>query len=155
MIEECGAHGEAQFLNAGAGDAGYSEERRAMFTGLGAHRFDAAWVLARVDLTGQDNHRFREQLFAELAQLAEDNVEIVGWVAAAEIRDIDEMNEQPSTFDVAQELNAQAVSFVRAFDQAGNVGHDERMIARLDNAQIWFESGERVIGNFGLGGREP
>jgi hypothetical protein len=39
------------------------------------------------------------------------------------------MNQHLGAFDVAQELVAQAMAFVRALDQSRNVGDDEAAIA--------------------------
>jgi pSer/pThr/pTyr-binding forkhead associated (FHA) protein len=41
---------------------------------------------------------------------------------------------------------------VCALDQAGNVGHDEGVIASLHHAEVRLEGGKRVVGDFGSGG---
>ena len=50
--------------------------------------------------------------------------------------------------DVAQELVAEAVAFVRALDQAGHIGDDEAaVVAQRDHAQVRRERRERVVGD--------
>src|SRR5256885_947027 len=40
------------------------------------------------------------------------------------------------------------MTFVRAFDQPGNIRYDERAkITEINHAQVRFERGERIIGN--------
>ena len=56
--------------------------------------------------------------------------------------DVDQMQQQARALDVAQELDPEAVAEMRAFDQAGNVGHDERPVLvhrrpRRDWAPAW------------------
>ena len=73
--------------------------------------------------------------------------------AAGGFRKIDQVRQQARALDVAQELDAQARARVRAFDEAGQVGHHEAAeIVQLDHAQIGFERGEGVIGDLGAGG---
>ena len=38
------------------------------------------------------------------------------------------MNDEPSAFDVTEELISQSFAFVRAFDQSRNIGNDERFV---------------------------
>src|SRR3984885_12463549 len=59
------------------------------------------------------------------------------------------MHQQPRALHVLQELNAQTVPQVRAFDQSRNVGHHEGLIARADYAKIGFQSSKWIVGDFG------
>ena len=65
------------------------------------------------------------------------------------------MDEQARAFDVTQELVSEARPFMRAFDQARNVG-DDKAAADIhgDDAEVGDERGERVIGNLRLRGRD-
>ncbi len=69
--------------------------------------------------------------------------------------EVQQHDEHPRPFDVAQEPMAQPRPLGGAFDQPGNVGHDELGAvahpAQADHAQVGLERGERVVGDFGLG----
>ena len=81
-------------------------------------------------------------------QFAADDVEILDRVAAAGRRDVDHVHQDLGSFQVREELRAQAVSLVRAFDQARDVGHDERpVIAQLHDAEVRRQRRERVVGD--------
>ena len=82
-------------------------------------------ILRDVHLGGHHDHRLGGQFLAETRQLAHDDLEIVHRVAAAGFGDVHQMRQQARALDVAQELDAQAVALVRAFDQPRNVGHHE------------------------------
>ena len=63
-------------------------------------------------------------------------------------RHVDECTSTLRPFEMAQEPMAEAVPFVRALDQAGHVGDDERAVAREpDDAEIRDQRGERVVGD--------
>src|SRR5712671_7915139 len=70
---------------------------------------------------------------------------------AAGVGDINHVQQQPGAFDVAKELNAEPVSAVRAFDEAGNVSDDVAFlfgqVADADHAEVGLEGGEFVVGN--------
>ena len=58
-------------------------------------------------------------------------------IAAAGVRHVHQVRQQARALDVAQELDAQAVAQVRAFDQAGDIGHHEAAeIVELHHAQV-------------------
>jgi hypothetical protein len=79
-------------------------------------------------------------------------VEVCDRIAARLARHIDEMNQDLGSFDVAQELIAEAMTFVGAFDQAGHVGHHKAAIAaQRDHAEIRRQRGEGIIRNLRLG----
>ena len=52
------------------------------------------------------------------------------WIAASGIGHVNQVRQQARAFDVAQELNTQAVAEVSAFDQARDVGDDEALRMR-------------------------
>ena len=64
----------------------------------------------------------------EQPQLVDDRVEVLDRIAARRAGDVDEMDEHLRPLDVAQELVAESVAFVRALDQPGHVGDDEAAI---------------------------
>ena len=54
---------------------------------------------------------------------------------------------------MAQELDAESVALVRAFDDAGDIGDDEAaVVVHFHDAQIRFERGEGIIGDLGSSG---
>ena len=52
---------------------------------------------------------------------------------------------------MTQKTIAQTVTLMGAFNQARNIGHDKFPLVHIDNAQLGFQGGEGVIGNFRLG----
>ncbi len=56
---------------------------------------------------------------------------------------------------MTEEPVAETGSFVRALDQAGDVGQDELLLMiEAHHAELWVEGGERVVGDLGAGGRD-
>ena len=65
------------------------------------------------------------------------------------------MRQQPRPLDVAQELDAESVSFVRSFDQTGDIGDDEAAeVVELHHAELRFERRERIVRDLGPRRRE-
>ena len=53
---------------------------------------------------------------------------------------------------MTQESDSKTFSFCCAFDDAGDVGHDEALMAAIaDDAEVGYQSGEGVVGDFGFG----
>ena len=50
---------------------------------------------------------------------------------------------------MAEEARAEPGALVRAFDQAGNVGHHELAVADLHHAQPGMQRGEGIVGDLG------
>ncbi len=64
------------------------------------------------------------------------------------------MQQQVGALQVAQELVAQARTFGRAFDQAGDVGdHEAAVLGGAHHAEVGREGGEGVVRHLGLGRR--
>ena len=55
---------------------------------------------------------------------------------------------------VAQELEAEALAFARALDEARHIGHGEARLARLDDAEVGVQRREGVVGYLRPRGRE-
>ena len=67
---------------------------------------------------------------------------------------LDEMQQQTRTRQVLEEANAQARTVGSTFDQTRNVRDHEALPAiDADHTQVRHQRGERVVGNFRLGGR--
>jgi hypothetical protein len=66
------------------------------------------------------------------------------------------VKQEPCALDVAEKLGAEAGAEVGAFDEAGHVcyyvGELVGLFAYGDYAEVGLEGGERVVGDFGLGG---
>ena len=66
------------------------------------------------------------------------------------------MDDDAGALDVFEELDAEAGAEVCAFDEAGKVGDGEGfgvgLVAHLDDAEVWFEGREGVVGDLGFGG---
>src|SRR5262249_1634178 len=68
-------------------------------------------------------------------------------------RDIDEVKQQPRSFDMSQELDTEAVAEMRPFDQTWNIRNNERLVASDGHeAELRLESGKRIICDLGPGG---
>ena len=74
-------------------------------------------------------------------------VGLAGMLAGA----VDQMQQHAAALDVAEEAVAEARAFVRAFDQAGNVGQHELAAVALDHAELRVERGEGIVGDLRLG----
>ena len=87
--------------------------------------------------------------FSSISLLNEPNsvknhVKIMRRIAPAELRCIyQQMHEQLGALHMPQKLNAQAVFFMRAFNQPWNIGQHKGSIPRLHNSQIRFQSRKR------------
>ena len=91
VLEQLFGDSEAEFLNTGARYCRDLVEREMMLTGFGLDGLDARAILAGIDFRGDDEHGLCQQIFAEAAELFEDDVEVMSGVAAAEIGNIDEL----------------------------------------------------------------
>ncbi len=64
-------------------------------------------------------------------------------------RAVDQVEQRPAALDMAEEARTEARAFVRALDQAGNVGHHELALADPHHAQPGMQRRERIIGDLG------
>ena len=65
------------------------------------------------------------------------------------------MQQDPAPLDMPQESRAQAGTFVRSFDQTGNVGQNEFLLPGPDHAEVGMQGGEGIVGDLGPGARHP
>ena len=62
---------------------------------------------------------------------------------------IQHMGYNTCTFDMTQKIVPQACSGMSAFNETGDIRHDKGSpFPHVHNAQIWFNGGEVIIGNF-------
>ena len=137
-------------------------EREIVFFAEGAEFVDAGWVGGGVKFGSDDDHGFFGEGFAEGAEFAGDNFEGVNWIGVGGVARINEMDEEARALDVLQEANAEPSALVCAFDEAGKIGDDEGAAefgavaagaaVGVDDAEIRFERGERIVGDFGARG---
>ncbi len=170
--------GVFELVDAFSGDGGDFEEGEFAAFGVGAEFFEFVGV-ADVGFGGDDNGGFGGEGGVEGAEFFGDGFEVGDGVSApirrqiggpgvravgavvereAEVGDVDEVDDDAGALDVAEELDAEAGAEVGAFDEAGEVGDGEGLgvgeVADLDDAEVGFEGGEGVVGDFGFGGGE-
>ena len=116
---------------------------------------DALGIVNRIDLVGGDQLRLLEQSRIVEIELAADRVEILDRIAARRARHVDQVDQHLRPLDVPQELVAEPVALVRAFDQPGHVGDDEAaIVAQRDHAEVRRQRGERIVGDLRLRRRD-
>ena len=95
------------------------------------------------------------QAVAVLFELAANGAVVFDRVGAVDGLGLDEVDQHARAFDVSQELVAQAGAGVGAFDQARDVGHDERAVdIELHDAEVRRFGRERIVGDFRAGARD-
>src|SRR5215204_3457195 len=67
---------------------------------------------------------------------------------------VDQVQQHPAALGVAEEAVADTGAFVRALDQAGNVGEHELAFIDARDAQLRVQRGERIIRDLRLGGAD-
>ena len=75
---------------------------------------------------------------------AHDLVRFAGVIAGG----IDEMQQHAAALDMAKKTVAKAMAFMRALDQAGNVGQHEFLFVDVHDAEARMQRGEGIIGDF-------
>ena len=108
-----------------------------------------------IHLVGDDLPREAREFLVVFLDLAAEDFEIRERVAAFAAGHVQHEEQHAAAGDVAQELMAEAAVFMRAFDQAGNVGDGAAAEAgKLDDADDRLQSGERIGGDFRFCGGE-
>ncbi len=89
-----------------------------------------------------------QQLRAEQLELAADDVEVVGRLAARRRRHVHQVHQHLRALEVAQELVAEPVARCAPSIRPGHVGDDEApVVAQADHAEVRRQRRERVVGN--------
>src|ERR1700737_1346265 len=114
-----------------------------MTLGVGAELLRVSGDL-RIEFRSADDPRlFRECLRVQL-QLASDDLRVS--VRMIVCRQVDEMDEDGAALHVTEKLMAEAMPLVRSFDEAGDVGDDERLVfIRATDATVRDQRRERRI----------
>ena len=98
--------------------------------------------LRKIDLVEHEERRFFRQLGFHARELVLDGL-FVGEHLFERLRAVEEVYERPRPLDVFEKLIAESGAFVRAFDQAGNVDHDERLfVGNANDAELRLERRE-------------
>ncbi len=142
-----------QPLAARAGDAQerQSELRRAAF-----ERGDAIRIVDGVHLVRRDDLRLRGERRVKQLELLAHGVEIAHRVAAGRARDVDQVHEHLRPLEMAEELVAEALSAMSAFNQAGHVGDREAAVAaQAHDTQIRRQRRERIVRDLRTGRGDP
>ena len=61
------------------------------------------------------------------------------------------MQQHAAALGVAEEFVAEADAFMRALDQARQIGHDEFAVIDFEHAELRMQRGERIVGDLRLG----
>ena len=121
---------------------------------MSAKAVSAEWnlPLLRLDDVGLGEHdQFR--LVCELFRVSLDFAahDVPGFHRIV-LRGVDQVQQAGAPLDMAEKSVAEAHAFMRPFDQAGDVGQNERGGVDRNDAKVRHQRGERVVGDFRLGG---
>ena len=124
--------------------------------GKGLKRVQAVAVSSRIDLGGNDGKGTLGHCGIIGGQFLAHDLKARHGVLHRSFGDIDQVEQQGGAFDMAEKLNAQALAFVRAFDEPRNVGDDETAILGIPHhAQIRHKRGKGIVRNFGRAAKSP
>lgn len=139
---------EFEALVAGAGDRGD------FFVGEVAAEFvEGVGVDGEVEFIGGDDFGFLGEFGAEGFEFAADFVVVLGGVGGILGVEVEEVDDDLGAFDVTEEGVAESCAVVSAFDESGDVCDDDSAVdADFDDAELWFEGSEGVVGDLGSGG---
>src|ERR1700731_1166662 len=115
--------------------------------------------ISDVNLRRPHDHRLLFQLSAKAFQLTHNDFEIRNGIRTpARVRNIDHVGQHAGTLNMPEKLDSQPGAGMRAFNQAGNIGHNVtvfvRHLADRYHAQVGLQSGEGIVGNLRLGRRD-
>ena len=86
-----------------------------------------------------------QQLGLVVAQLAEQDPQLVGRAVHGLRVEVEQDDQDPGPLDVAQEAVAEALALGRALDQPGDVGHDELGAVAVPPTRTTPRWGSRVV----------
>src|SRR5690606_11640334 len=103
-----------------------------------------------IELVKHQPTRFVKQRFVVFLELLDDGFGFLDRINLIEWRKINDMQQQPCTLQVSQELMPQPGTVRCTFDQARNIGnHETFFMTYTHHTQIRMQSGEWIIGNLG------
>ena len=122
----------AEFFYSGAGYGGDCVHFGVQFL---SEFFDCFSVRVEIGFVGDYDLLFLRQDIAVLFKFATDGFVIFRRVGAVGRHDVEDVDDQCCSLDVLEEIVTEACAYMGAFDQAGDVGHNEpAKIAQLDDA---------------------
>ena len=105
-----------------------------------------------ITFIGDDDLRALRKLSAILLELTVDDAIVLNRVAILKsARHIDNVHNQSSALNMAQELMAQATALARALDKTRDIGDDIGVLAGSHHTQIRHKRGDGVVGDLGTG----
>ena len=108
--------------------------------------------IQQIDLVGGYDHGTVGKVYRIVFQLSADGIEVSNGIPILAAGNIDHVDEQTATVDMAQEIVTQTGAFCSAFNDAGDVCHNEgNAFVNINHAQIGEQSGEVVVGDLGTG----
>ena len=155
--------GLEQGRDATAGDRGNGVEGNVLRREMRGESSQLRRVVERVDLVRGDDLWLPSQeprlgvgagrLSREARQLVANRGKILDWVAARRGRDVYHMDENPSPFEVAEELMAEPVTNVCPFDETGYIrDHEAAIIAQAHHPEVRGQRREWIVRNLGVRG---
>jgi len=108
-----------------------------------------------IGLRPDDEPRTSQEVRPVRTELGKEHLELGGGWRFIVGSEIEQHHKNAGSLNVAQELVTEAPPLARAFDEAGNVGHDEvESVVGLHDSQVRGERGELVVGDLRLRGRD-
>jgi len=141
-------HGALEVVEAFAGDGGNLHQLEVVLLRPALEFLDLL-LIGGVHFGGDDDLGFVWKIGIVFREFGMDRVEFLDRIAFIHDRDVNQMKQHPRAFDVPEELNAEAMSKMRPFDQPRNIGDDERLVAAIyrNHAELRFERRERIVRN--------
>ena len=124
---------------------------------LARHRADGHAIKFEIAVVGFGADRQAgsiEEIWTVGPKFVEQRRLLISGAAPVDCGEVDQDQQHPSPFDVAQELVAKPSTFGRAIDQARNIGHDHLAFASAHHAQVGHQGRERIVGNLGASSRD-
>jgi hypothetical protein len=134
------------------------EDPVAAFLEVGLHECGELAAFRHVDLVQRDELRPLEERLLAVGnwiggEFAENHVEVADRVAArVQGGAVENVQQGGAAFDVAEELQAEALALAGAFDESGDVGDGVPHLTGVDDTEVGVQGREGVVGDLGPGG---
>ena len=147
------AHGKHQRVETGTRHSGHGKEHMAIVECRTLKVGNLVGRARRIALVGDDDLRTLRKLGTILLELTVDDAIVLDRIAILKsARHVNDMHNQSSALNVAQELMTQALTLARTLNKTRNIGDDIGVLAGTHHAQVGHKRGKRVVGNLGTGG---
>ena len=148
--------GTQQFWNAFVSLATDGVEFVTEMSEMIAQAFDFRFYVRFIAFIEDDDLLFFGEFVTECGEFEVQSVKIldgiaVGFGTIELVGDFDEMDENSGPFEVFEEIESEAFSVACADDESWDIGDDEvKIFVNLNDAEVWDECCEWVVGNFGF-----